>query len=109
MNAPSSRDLRKFDPNPTPLRQLAEQAFSRAAGAPLVAGNSVRILKDARENYPAWLDALGSAKKSIHFESYIIREDSVGNQFAEVLAAKAREGIRVRVIYDWLGALGKTS
>ena len=41
----------------TPLRILAEQAFSRAAGAPLVAGNSVRLLKDASENYPAWLAA----------------------------------------------------
>jgi hypothetical protein len=35
------------------LRQFAEQAFSRAAGAPLIAGNRVRILKNAEENYPA--------------------------------------------------------
>ena len=40
-----------------PVRSLANQAFSRAAGAPLIEGNSVRLLKDARENYPAWLDA----------------------------------------------------
>ena len=46
----SERDLRAYDPNPSPLRVIAEQAFSRAAGAPLVAGNSVRIHKDADEN-----------------------------------------------------------
>lgn len=91
------------------VRLLADQAFSRAAGAPLVPGNSVRILRDAAENYPAWLDALRSAEKSIHFESYIIYEDDIGNQFADVLAAKAREGVRVRIIYDWLGSIGKTS
>jgi cardiolipin synthase len=91
------------------VRLLAEQAFSRAAGAPLIAGNSVQILKDALENYPAWLDAMRSAKKSIHFESYLINEDAIGNQFAEVLASKAREGVCVRLIYDWLGSLGKTS
>ena len=38
-----------------PMRELADQAFSRAAGAPLVEGNTVRLLIDARENYPAWI------------------------------------------------------
>ena len=92
-----------------PIRLLAEQAFSRAAGAPVVCGNRIRLLKDAGENYPAWLEALGSAKKTIHFESYIIHEDEVGRQFAEVLVKKALQGVTVRVIYDWVGALGKTS
>lgn len=88
---------------------LADQAFSRTAGAPLVEGNHVRLLKDARENYPAWLDAIGEAKRHIHFESYIIHEDSVGGKFADALIDKAREGIRVRLLYDWLGGFGKTS
>ncbi len=93
----------------TEIRALADQAFSRAAGAPLVEGNRVRLLKDARENYPAWLDAIGSAKRHIHFETYIIHEDDTGRKFADALIGKAREGIRVRLIYDWVGGLGKTS
>jgi cardiolipin synthase len=92
-----------------PVRALADQAFSRTAGAPLIEGNYVRLLKDARENYPAWLEAIHRAKRHIHFESYIIHEDAVGQEFAEALIAKAREGIRVRLIYDWMGGLGKTS
>jgi cardiolipin synthase len=91
------------------LRHLADQAFARAAGAPLVPGNAIRLLRDARENYPAWLDAIHSARRTIHFESYIIHEDDEGRRFAEALAARARAGLRVRLIYDWLGALGKTS
>jgi cardiolipin synthase len=91
------------------VRELANQAFSRAAGAPLLAGNSVRLLKDAKENYPAWLDAIKNAERYVHFETYIIHEDDVGRLFAEALIAKAREGVRVRLIYDWLGGLGKTS
>ena len=47
-----------------PMRELADQAFSRAAGAPLVEGNSVRLLIDAKENYPAWLEAIGAAPGS---------------------------------------------
>jgi cardiolipin synthase len=93
----------------TSVRALADQAFSRAAGAPLIEGNSVCLLKDARENYPAWLDAIGAAKRHVHFESYIIHEDEAGRMFAGALIAKAREGVRVRLIYDWMGGLGKTS
>jgi cardiolipin synthase len=90
-------------------RQLAEQAFSRAAGAPLVPGNQVRILKNAEANYPAWLAAIRQAKNTIHFESYIIKDDRAGMSFAEAFIDKAREGVRVRVIYDWFGARGMTS
>ncbi len=90
-------------------RQLAEQAFSRAAGAPLVPGNQVRLLKDAEANYPAWLAAIEGARRTIHFESYIIKDDRSGNRFAEAFIAKARQGVRVRVIYDWFGARGFTS
>ena len=91
------------------MRHLADQAFSRAAGAPLVGGNSIRLLLDARENYPAWLDAIAAAQRYIHFESYIIHEDEVGWTFADAFIARAREGVHVRVIYDWLGGVGKTS
>jgi cardiolipin synthase len=90
-------------------RALADQAFSRAAGAPLVEGNRVTLLRDARENYPAWLAAIASAKHYVHFESYIIHEDDAGQMFADALLAKAKEGIRVRLIYDWMGGFGKTS
>lgn len=56
------------------MRLMAEQAFSRAAGAPHIGGNRVRLLKDARENYPAWLEAMESARETIHFENYIVYE-----------------------------------
>lgn len=88
---------------------LADQASSRTAGAELVAGNAVRLLKDAAENYPAWLEAIRSARKWVLFESYIVHEDAAGREFAEALAAKAREGVRVRLLYDWMGGLGKAS
>jgi cardiolipin synthase len=71
-----------------------------------VRGNRVRILKDARENYPAWLQAIRDARRSIHFECCIIHADEVGSRFADALIAKAREGVPVRLVYDWVGALG---
>jgi cardiolipin synthase len=90
------------------VRALADQAFSRAAGAPLIEGNRVRLLRDAEENYPAWLEAIGAARQRVALENYIIRGDECGERFADALIARARDGVRVRVVYDWLGCLGKT-
>jgi cardiolipin synthase len=94
---------------PRPNRLLADQALTRAAGGPLVDGNAVRVLRDARENYPAWLDAIHGAQRWIHFETCILRDDTVGRQFGEAMMARARDGVRVRLIYDWFGNLNKTS
>ena len=95
--------------NIVPERRLTDLAFSRAAGAPLIEGNTVHLLKDAAENYPAWLDAMTAATTTIHFEIYILYDDEIGTGFAEVLTSKCHEGVRVRLLYDWLGAFGKTS
>ena len=50
---------------------LLDQAFTRAAGASLVAGNSVRLLRDGTGNYPQWLRAIGAAQQYICFENFI--------------------------------------
>ena len=88
---------------------LADQAFSRTAGAPLVGGNAVRLLKDGCENYPSWLDAIKAAQHWIHFETYILHEDKIGKVFAEALCERARAGVKVRLLIDWLGNIMKTS
>jgi cardiolipin synthase len=87
---------------------LADQAFSRTAGAPLVGGNSVRLLKDGKENYDAWLHAIRGAQHWIHFETYILHDDAIGKVFAEALCERARAGVTVRLLVDWLGSLLKS-
>ena len=88
---------------------LLDQAFTRAAGAARVGGNRVRLLKDGPENYPAWLDAIGGACASVAFENFIFCEDATGRQFAAALMERARAGVRVRLVYDWLGCRGRAS
>ena len=85
---------------------LADRAFARAAGSPPIHGNAVRLLQDAGENYPAWLAAIRAAEYSILFENYIVEDDEVGREFAAALAARARAGVDVRIVYDWLGSHG---
>jgi len=89
---------------PAALAELAERAFSRAAGGPSTSGNDVQLLCDARENYPAWREALANATRYILFEQYIVEDDRIGQDFAAVLADRARAGVRVYVIIDWLGS-----
>ncbi len=80
---------------------LLDQAFTRITGARATTGNKIELLRDGPENYPAWLQAIQAATASIHFESYIIRNDRTGREFADALKAKAAAGVRVRVLYDW--------
>lgn len=99
-------NLRCADPaSESLLRLVAGQALSRAGGAPLVPGNDVRILKDADEHYPAWLAAIGTARRTVFIENYIFADDEIGRELIAALAARARTGVRVRLIYDWLGSV----
>lgn len=81
-------------------------AINRAAGGRPVPGNQVGLLIDGPDSYQAMLELIGQARHWVHFENYIIRSDSAGWRFAELLARRAREGVHVRVLYDWLGSLG---
>jgi phosphatidylserine/phosphatidylglycerophosphate/cardiolipin synthase-like enzyme len=86
--------------------QLAERAFARATGAVAVAGNDVRLLLDSRDNYPAWLSAIASARESVRFETYIIADDATGAIFVDALCERARAGVQVFALFDWLGSHG---
>ncbi len=80
-----------------------DESFERVTDAPLIGGNSIRLLVDAAENYPAWMNAIRSAEDRIYFESYIIHDDEQGRIFADALIEKAQQGVEVKLIYDWMG------
>lgn len=90
------------------MRLLAAQAFSRAAGAPLIAGNAVDLLIDGRANFDAWLAAIRRASETILFENYIFRDDALAREFRDALVERVEAGVRVCVVRDWLGCLGQS-
>jgi cardiolipin synthase A/B len=100
----------KQPPTELPVPELslamADRAFARAAGSDPIGGNAVRLLRDAAEHFPVWLDAIRDAERSILFESYLFENDAVGREFVDALAERARAGVRVHVVYDWFGSLG---
>jgi cardiolipin synthase A/B len=66
--------------------------------------NEVRLFVDGHDKFEALLQDLNAAQKHIHLLYYIIRSDGLGTRVADVLAAKAREGVEVRVLYDESGS-----
>lgn len=72
--------------------------------AALTFGNTVRLLRDGKETFPAMLAAIAEASRTVHLETYILRGDATGRRFAEALAAAVRRGARVRLVYDAIGS-----
>lgn len=89
-------------------RLFAEQALSRSAGAPLIGGNAVELLIDAQAHFDAWLAAIAAARRHVFLENYIIRDDRIGKAFRDALVERAKAGVFVAVIGDWIGCLGQS-
>ncbi|HEV8612247.1 MAG TPA: phospholipase D-like domain-containing protein [Gemmatimonadales bacterium] len=85
--------------------EVVERAMDRAAGSRPIPGNRVTLLFDGPELYPAMLQRIAAAERWIHLDSYIFHGDATGRRFAEALIERARAGVAVRVITDWLGSI----
>ncbi|MSR36719.1 MAG: cardiolipin synthase B [Gemmatimonadetes bacterium] len=79
------------------------QGMDRAAGSPVIPGNSIKLQFEGALTFEAWIEAIDAAERFVHFENYILRDDRVGRAFRDALVAKARQGVPVRVLYDWIG------
>ncbi|HEX4956462.1 MAG TPA: phospholipase D-like domain-containing protein [Thermoanaerobaculia bacterium] len=73
-------------------------------GPPLANGNSAQGFQNGDEIFPAMLGAIRGARQSICLESYIYWSGTVGREFAEALSERARAGVRVHVLLDWVGS-----
>jgi cardiolipin synthase len=67
-------------------------------------GNTIEILENGDSYFPAMLEAIQSAKKTINFEAYIFYSDEVGRAFRDALCERARGGVAVRVLLDGVGS-----
>ena len=72
--------------------------------ARLTKSNLVKVLNSGKETFDSIIDELHKAKHHIHLEYYIIEDDEIGNRIKDVLIAKAKEGIIIRLIYDDVGS-----
>jgi cardiolipin synthase len=73
-------------------------------GAPLLGGNLVTELVNGDQIFPAMLEAIRGAKRTITFETFIYWRAEIGREFAEALADRARAGVRTHVLIDFVGS-----
>jgi cardiolipin synthase len=85
--------------------ESVDRALGRASDAPLRTGNRLTLLENGPQTFEEWLEEIGRAEKWIHLELFQFEGGRIGGRFAEALAQKAREGVRARVLYDWVGSL----
>jgi cardiolipin synthase len=85
---------------------LAELAalMRTATGAPLCEGNRVRPLADGDVAYPAMLQAIESARRTVALTTYIFEATGPGARFVDALADAVQRGVSVRVLVDDVGA-----
>ncbi|MBP6779409.1 MAG: cardiolipin synthase B [Ottowia sp.] len=74
-------------------------------GPAIVGGNRVLDLQNGDEIFPAMLGAIRAAQKTITFETYIYWSGDIGKELAEALAERAKAGVKVSVLLDWVGSL----
>ena len=73
-------------------------------GVPATEGNRIEVLRNGDEIFPAMLEALAGAQHTIDMLTFVYWEGHVGTKFAQVLAERARNGVRVRVLLDAWGS-----
>ncbi|MGY0504652.1 phospholipase D-like domain-containing protein [Luteimonas sp. e5] len=88
---------------------IADAQFRREMsvllGPSILPGNHVQDLHNGDEIFPAMLQAIRDAEHTITFETYIYWSGEIGREFADALAERARAGVEVKVLIDWVGGL----
>jgi cardiolipin synthase A/B len=85
--------------DPQFLRSMGE-----LLGPAILPGNRVTALQNGDQIFPAMLEAIRGARESITFETYIYWSGDIGQQFSDALCERAKAGVKIHVMLDWLGA-----
>jgi cardiolipin synthase A/B len=103
-----SSSAKKIEREIEHLYQAGDPQFVRSMGSLLgpgiVPGNAVRALCNGDEIFPAMLAAIRSAKRTVCFETFIYWSGSIGREFADAFCERARAGVKVHVVLDWVGS-----
>ena len=95
-------------PIPPAERQIVKLAHSLNR-APLTINNEIKIFTNGRDKFDSLINDLENASSSIYLQYYIFADDSTGHRISDILIRKAREGLKVKVIYDHVGSFSSSS
>lgn len=81
-----------------------ERTMSQVLEPAILEGNSVKALVNGDQIFPAMLSAIQAAQKTITLETYIYWSGDIGQQFAQALEERARQGVKINILIDWYGS-----
>lgn len=96
--------LPKLDKNMSPENRQRIRLAYNIGGANLYTGNQIRIFSSGERHFEELFDDLRHAKSYINLQFYIIANDSLGRRLRDILIERAQAGVKVRVIYDYIGS-----
>ena len=103
---PEPQELREPIPhNLTASDRQLKTSMGALFGSNYIPGNKVETLVNGNRIFPAMLRAIGEARQTINFETYIYWRGAIAEEFADALSKRAREGLSVKVLLDWVGSL----
>ncbi|WP_221032118.1 phospholipase D-like domain-containing protein [Actomonas aquatica] len=104
-----ARDHKHLEHQAKDLPAVDDPQFHRAMAAvmrvPFCTGNHIQRLRNGVEIFPAMLRAIEQAQHTICFETYIYWSGDIGRRFADTLVARARAGVKVTILLDWVGSI----
>jgi len=112
--SPGQRSTMDFSATLTRLQKRNKFFFSQEQnneenpvlpGTSPLSGNKVELFCDGTDAYPAMLDSIRSARKSINLQSFIFADDMIGRQILAALRERAEAGVEVNVLFDKFGSL----
>lgn len=74
------------------------------SNAPVTENNRIEVFQNGNEAFQSIIQALENSRHHIHFEFYILKDDQIGREIQQILIRKAKEGVKVRVMYDGMGS-----
>jgi cardiolipin synthase len=93
--------VRKYDVEDPQFRR----SMGVLLGPPIVEGNKVEVLLNGDQIFASMLQAIRSAQRTITFETYIYWSETIGKEFSEALIERARAGVKVHVMLDFIGSI----
>lgn len=93
----------KINANYTVADPQFQQTMGALLGTSMLGGNRVTTLMNGDQIFPSMLEAIRSAKKTITFETYVYWTGTIGQEFADAIAERARAGVKALVVVDWFG------
>jgi cardiolipin synthase len=96
-------EAEKVDLKPDSAERI-RRTIEGVIGVPATEGNRVDVLRNGDEIFPAMLESIESATNTVDLLTFVYWEGRIGREFAKALAARARDGVRVRVLLDAWGA-----